>query len=144
MNHALKLADIPGLVITHKCSFGFRRGAQDFACGPILNCPKRCYTLGLCELERVVSSKSPKNNRRFALLLRFVKPLLLVCVGIAFPVQSFAQTLNMSHDLVTLGIAAQNLTPNNPSLDSGPLIQAAFNYVQNHSVDILTLNKGDY
>ena len=55
-----------------------------------------------------------------------------------------AQVLNMSHDLVTLGIAQQNLTPNNPSLDSRPLFQAAINYVQNHPVQTLTLDKGAY
>ena len=50
----------------------------------------------------------------------------------------------MSHDLVSLGIASQNLTPNNPSFDSRPLFQAALNYVQNHPVQTLTLDTGAY
>jgi hypothetical protein len=54
------------------------------------------------------------------------------------------QVLNMSHDLVPLGIAGQNLTPNSPSLDARPLFQAALQYIQTHSVQTLTLDKGAY
>ncbi len=50
----------------------------------------------------------------------------------------------MSHDLIPLGIAAQNLVPNVPSQDARPLIQAALQYVQNHPVQVLTLDKGNY
>jgi len=86
------------------------------------------------------------NQGRLAVLARYLTLTLLVALaGIATPVQSLAQTtLNMSHDLVTLGIAGQNLTPNNPALDAGPLIQAAFNYVQSHQVQTLTLDTGAY
>jgi hypothetical protein len=57
-----------------------------------------------------------------------------------------AQVLNMSHDLVSLGIAGQNLTPNNPSLDARPLFQAAIQYAQSHPVQIqtVTLDTGAY
>lgn len=55
-----------------------------------------------------------------------------------------AQVLNMSHDLTTLGIATQNLTPNTPSLDARPLFQAAINYVESHPVQTLTLDTGAY
>ena len=58
---------------------------------------------------------------------------LLVAVGLlggsAF---SEAQTLNMSVDLVRLGIASRNLTPNDPSLDAQPLFAAAVGYVRTH------------
>jgi hypothetical protein len=57
---------------------------------------------------------------------------------------AWAQTLNMSHDLVTLGIAKQNMVPNNPALDSAPLFMAAANYVQGHAVQTLTLDAGSY
>ncbi len=55
-----------------------------------------------------------------------------------------AQVLNMSHDLTTLGIASQNMTPNNPALDSRPLFQAALNYIQGHTVQTLTVDAGNY
>lgn len=55
-----------------------------------------------------------------------------------------AQVLNMSHDLVSLGIASENLLPNTPAQDARPLIQAALLYVQNHPVQVLTLDKGNY
>ncbi len=66
-----------------------------------------------------------------------------ICLGIG-SVSTQATTVNMSHDLVTLGIASQNLTPNQPTLDARPLVQAALGYAQNHPVDVLTLDKGDY
>lgn len=34
-------------------------------------------------------------------------------------------TINLSHDLVRLGIAAANVQPDDPSVDSRPLFQAA-------------------
>jgi hypothetical protein len=54
------------------------------------------------------------------------------------------QILNMSHDLVTLGIASQNLAPNNPDLDARPLIEAAAQYAQNNHYQTLTLDRGNY
>jgi hypothetical protein len=50
----------------------------------------------------------------------------------------------MSHDLVTLGIASQNLAPNNPDLDARPLIEAAAQYAQNNHYQTLTLDRGNY
>ncbi len=66
---------------------------------------------------------------------------LVLCL---LPCTLAAQVLNMSHDLVPLGIASQNLTPNNPALDARPLFQAALQYVQNHPVQTLTLDTGAY
>lgn len=51
-----------------------------------------------------------------------------------------ATTLNMSHDLVRLRIASQNLTPNERSLDARPLIQAAIQYIQTHPVQTLPVS----
>jgi hypothetical protein len=70
---------------------------------------------------------------------------LLVLLGsmVAFPFQP-GTTLNLSHDLVPLGIAGQNLIPNTPSLDAGPLFQAAVQYVQNSPVQLLTVDPGSY
>jgi hypothetical protein len=53
-------------------------------------------------------------------------------------------TLNLSHDLVPLGIASQNLAPDQPALDARPLFQAALQYIHSHPVQVLTLDKGAY
>ncbi|MGH9823573.1 MAG: hypothetical protein ACREDR_10015, partial [Blastocatellia bacterium] len=53
-------------------------------------------------------------------------------------------TINLSHDLVPLGIASQNLAPNQPTLDARPLFQAAIQYIQSNPVEVLTLDKGAY
>ena len=76
------------------------------------------------------------------MLLR--RTAFLVCFFAALGGGAAAQVLNMSHDLTTLGIAAQNMTPNNPALDARPLFQAALNYVQSHPVQTLTLDTGAY
>jgi hypothetical protein len=52
--------------------------------------------------------------------------------------------LNLSRDLVALGIASQNLAPNQPMLDARPLFDAAIGYIRSHSISALTLDKGDY
>jgi hypothetical protein len=53
-------------------------------------------------------------------------------------------SLNLSHDLTTFGIAAQNLVPNQPTLDARPLLRAALDYAQVHHVSIITVDKGNY
>ncbi|MDQ2898671.1 MAG: right-handed parallel beta-helix repeat-containing protein [Acidobacteriota bacterium] len=53
-------------------------------------------------------------------------------------------TLNLSRDLVRLGIAATNLAPNNPTVDARPSFQAAVQYVASHPVRILTVDPGNY
>jgi len=55
-----------------------------------------------------------------------------------------AQTINLSHDLIRLGIATQNLPPDSPSIDARPLFQAALQYAQNHPTQMLTLDHGAY
>jgi hypothetical protein len=70
---------------------------------------------------------------------------MLVCVLCTLPAVARAQsTINLSHDLVTLGIAAQNLVPNQPSLDARPLIRAALDYAQAQHVSRITVDKGNY
>ena len=53
-------------------------------------------------------------------------------------------TLNLSRDLVRLGIAAQNLTPDDSSLDARPLFQAALQYVEQHHTTVVTVDRGSY
>jgi hypothetical protein len=52
--------------------------------------------------------------------------------------------LNLSHDLTTFGIAAQNLTPNMPSLDAQPLMNAGLQYAKDHHFQIVTIDPGAY
>ena len=53
-------------------------------------------------------------------------------------------TLNLSRDLVRLGIASQNLTPDDPNLDAMPLFQAALQYVGQHHTPRVTVDHGQY
>ncbi len=53
-------------------------------------------------------------------------------------------SLNVSRDLVTLNIAPQNMTPDSPGLDSRPLLEAAVNYAQSHSIPTITADRGSY
>ena len=54
-----------------------------------------------------------------------------------------AQELNLSQDLLRLGISA-NMEPNRPDLDSRPLFQAAIEYVRRQSIARVTLDPGEY
>src|SRR5579883_739164 len=53
-------------------------------------------------------------------------------------------SINVSHDLTTLKIAAQNMAPDTPSLDSRPLLEAAVTYAQAHSIPTITSDAGAY
>ena len=70
--------------------------------------------------------------------------LLLILAGLG---SAFAQTpavLNLSHDLVANGIAAQNMTPDLPGLDSRPLFQAGVNYASANHIPTVTADRGKY
>jgi Viral BACON domain len=59
--------------------------------------------------------------------------------------QSAAQpALNLSRDLVTLGIAATNMVPNQSSLDAGPLFVAGVEYAKSHGIATVVADKGAY
>ncbi len=60
------------------------------------------------------------------------------------PVGLFAQTLNLSQDLVAHGIANSNMVPDTPSLDSRPLFEAAVAYATKNGVATLIANPGAY
>jgi hypothetical protein len=53
-------------------------------------------------------------------------------------------TLNMSQDLVRLGIASTNLVPNDPTQDSGPLFFRAMLAAKNRSFDRVIADPGAY
>jgi uncharacterized protein (TIGR03437 family) len=60
------------------------------------------------------------------------------------PIGLFAQTLNMSQDLVSLGIAKSNMAPDTPSLDSRPLFESAVAYAIRNRIPTITANPGAY
>jgi hypothetical protein len=53
-------------------------------------------------------------------------------------------TINLSHDLVRLGIASNNLRPDSPAIDARPLFQAALAYARSHPVNVITVDRGAY
>lgn len=55
-----------------------------------------------------------------------------------------ASTLNLSRDLVRLGIASQNLHADDPSFDARPLFEAAIRYVRENAVERMTVDRGSY
>ena len=63
-----------------------------------------------------------------------------------FSFHSWAQTttLNLSHDLVSGGIAAANMTPGQPTLDSRPLLEAAMTYASAHGIKNVIADPGTY
>jgi hypothetical protein len=57
---------------------------------------------------------------------------------------SLSDTINLSHDLVRLGIAASNLPPDSPGTDARPLFQAALQYAASHPIHRITVDHGAY
>ena len=53
-------------------------------------------------------------------------------------------TLNLSQDLVALGIAATNMVPNQPALDAGPLFMAGVAYAKSHGITTVATDPGTY
>src|SRR5271163_542257 len=52
--------------------------------------------------------------------------------------------LNLSHELVTQGIAASNLTPGMPALDARPLVEAGLAYANANGIATVTADPGAY
>ena len=71
-------------------------------------------------------------------LMRLFLTLLLAAMGV------LGQSLNLSHDLVAKGIAAQNMSPNSPALDSRPLFQAGVAYASKNNIPLVTADPGSY
>src|SRR4051812_30860363 len=72
-------------------------------------------------------------------------PARLLCLSLLFtPLLSIAQPLNMSRDLVSKGIAASNMLPDSPALDSRPLFEAAVAYAVQNGIATVTADPGAY
>lgn len=63
--------------------------------------------------------------------------------AISLPAQT-ATTLNLSADLVRLGIASGNLVPNQPALDAGPLLESGVRYAVRNNLTRVVADAGAY
>jgi len=64
----------------------------------------------------------------------------------ATPYHKFVETgsIDVSKDLIDLGISNKNLSPNDKSTDAGPLIEAAVQYAVSHKISKIIFPSGDY
>jgi hypothetical protein len=76
--------------------------------------------------------------------MRLVLILLAAYFVCPWAIGAGASSINLSRDLVSLGIAGQNLSRNDPSLDARPLFEAALKYVRTHRVRTVTVDRGAY
>src|SRR3981189_3018925 len=70
--------------------------------------------------------------------LKLVLVVLFGCVATA------QTSLNMSQDLVRLGIASTNMVPNQPALDAGPLFMQAVAYAPQQGITTVVADPGSY
>ncbi len=70
--------------------------------------------------------------------MRSFLTLLIAALGAS------GQSLNLSHDLTAKGIAAQNMTPNSPTLDARPMFQAGIAYASKNNIPLVTADPGSY
>jgi hypothetical protein len=69
----------------------------------------------------------------------------MILVWLAFGSVALAQSsLDMSQDLVRLGIASLNMVPNQPDLDAGPLLLGIVNFAQTHRIARVIADQGAY
>src|SRR5690242_15994913 len=69
----------------------------------------------------------------------------LLCFSLfAFHCRAQSTPLNLSHDLITRGIASVNMTPGQPSLDSRPLLESAIVFAQANGIANLIADPGSY
>ena len=68
---------------------------------------------------------------------------ILVALAAAAPARA-QTTLNLSHDLTTLGIGATNMVPNQPALDAGPLLSSGVAYAMAHGIGRVSADPGTY
>src|SRR5215472_6653434 len=68
--------------------------------------------------------------------------LLFAAVACTFAQSS--SVLNLSHDLVPNGIAAQNMAPDSPATDARPLFEAGLAYAVKNRVPIVSAVRGAY
>src|SRR5262245_7946148 len=77
-----------------------------------------------------------------------VSAKVLVCALLTIPVlprTAWSQTtLNLSLDLVSLGISATNMVPNQPALDAGPLLMQGVSYASSHGISTVVADVGTY
>src|ERR1700746_3964537 len=73
-----------------------------------------------------------------------MKTGFLLSLAIACTLHGQITSINLSHDLVPLKIAAQNMSPNTPALDARPLLEAAVQYAQANSLATITCDPGAY
>ena len=87
--------------------------------------------------------------RRRSLSIRFLAFCTLVFWSNLFSpatekAVSQTTTLNLSRDLVSLGIAANNMIPNQPSQDAGPLVRLGVAYAMTHQIGRVIADQGTY
>jgi uncharacterized protein (TIGR03437 family) len=73
---------------------------------------------------------------------RIVRYFALVLITTGFV--SGQTTLNLSEDLVRLGVAPVNMVPNQPNLDAGPLLFQATSYAQQNGIQKIIADPGTY
>jgi Right handed beta helix region len=70
--------------------------------------------------------------------------LLPLAVLLACAAHAGTPAINLSHDLVALGIANENLIPDSPNLDARPLIQSALAFARTNGTTLITADPGAY
>jgi uncharacterized protein (TIGR03437 family) len=68
----------------------------------------------------------------------------LPALAMAISLSASSQVLNLSKDLVSLGIATQNMMPDMCALDSRPLFQAGIEYASAHGIPTVVAERGRY
>jgi uncharacterized protein (TIGR03437 family) len=75
---------------------------------------------------------------------KFASFLSVLALAMSVSAIASGQVLNLSKDLVSMGIATSNMTPDMPTLDSRPLFQAGVQYASAHGIPRVIADRGSY
>jgi uncharacterized protein (TIGR03437 family) len=74
----------------------------------------------------------------------FLSSVSVLTLAMSVTATAAGQVLNLSKDLVPMGIAASNMTPDICTLDSRPLFQAGVQYASAHGIPKVIADRGRY
>lgn len=81
---------------------------------------------------------------RMAARMRLLGSAALALLCTAVPGAGADVPLNLSRDLVPLGVSATNMLPNQPTLDAGPLLVRGIEYAKSKGMTAVTVDPGAY
>lgn len=108
----------------------------------LFNRSNRCHNRSATEFA--VRKRSRMHDATLQGKMKWITPCVFWALFGSNLAMAQTTTLNLSQDLLSLGIAATNMVPNQPSIDAGPLLTQGVEYAKAHNIGLIVANPGSY